>query len=551
MLGILPIIFALILADSVRPQTPVITITGIDPTLDSALVWTAVCACWFMVISVVARAACRHSPQTAARVWEPLTTGAALGLFTAVCASTTWSWHGSRTLVVIPFLALLAITWRGAEIVYRAKRSEAWESVRNRVRFVMLPVLVFLLILDGINWLVVIDNPQSDLEAWIGFLVMMTAPVVAISVAPPFIAALWRTRKLTEGDDFEFLVTECKRSGVRVAGVRHWPSIGRFYNAAVLGILPWLRYVLFSDDLLRDLDRDELRAVLGHELGHIIHRHIWIYLLFFYAVMFWSVVLAGPLVNMLAGPTGDIATINTLVTLGLAAFFLRVVFGFVSRTCERQADLAGVDQCGSPHTMARALYAVAVLSGQPLNAPSWRHYSIAERIDFLEKVDRNPAVATLHHRRARKQLLVILLALVLGPLALWQAGGPIGSTMLDDATVDEILASDPARAAAFELAENGDASALRSWLEHADDDERQLIAAVVFHRIRTLVDPRDLYAQRHVIYPVMAHPPEHAALVIRIANLAAYTAAAGTREQDDDDKLNSMGDFDANPSVSR
>ena len=52
-------------------------------------------------------------------------------------------------------------------------------------------------------------------------------------------------------------------------------------NACVTGILPGYRYVLLSDALIESLSPMETAAVFGHEIGHIVHRHLLYFAFFF------------------------------------------------------------------------------------------------------------------------------------------------------------------------------------------------------------------------------------------------------------------------------
>jgi STE24 endopeptidase len=47
-------------------------------------------------------------------------------------------------------------------------------------------------------------------------------------------------------------------------------------NAVMIGLVPRFRYVLLTDRLLRELEPDELEAVLAHELGHAKKHHLLI-----------------------------------------------------------------------------------------------------------------------------------------------------------------------------------------------------------------------------------------------------------------------------------
>ena len=49
-------------------------------------------------------------------------------------------------------------------------------------------------------------------------------------------------------------------------------------NAMIVGLVPWLRYVIFTDRLLEEFSEDEIEAVFGHEIGHVRHQHMPYYL---------------------------------------------------------------------------------------------------------------------------------------------------------------------------------------------------------------------------------------------------------------------------------
>ncbi len=76
----------------------------------------------------------------------------------------------------------------------------------------------------------------------------------------------------------------------------------------------------------------------------------------------------------------------------LAAAFLcwGVVFPFVSRRMEMEADLCAVELSGSTEVFVNALERISHFSGRPRSANSWRHFSIERRVDFLTECAQNP-----------------------------------------------------------------------------------------------------------------------------------------------------------------
>jgi Zn-dependent protease with chaperone function len=232
-----------------------------------------------------------------------------------------------------------------------------------------------------------------------------------------------------------------------------WPTRGAMANAMVVGVVPWARYVVFTDRLVESMAPDELDAVFGHEVGHAKHWHIPYYALFF--------LLSAPAVAAVVGLgfTGlaEMSWIDAkawepwagLPPLGALLAYLFVVFGFLSRRCERQADIYGCRvasggdlSANGIDAMIRALERVADLNGMDAskgNTPetlsfwkrfwglvrSWQHGPITERIRFLSELMRNPDMERGIQWRVfllRCGLILVLLAVVTGIAAVigWQ-----------------------------------------------------------------------------------------------------------------------------------
>src|SRR5438552_10805026 len=100
---------------------------------------------------------------------------------------------------------------------------------------------------------------------------------------------------------------------------------------------------------------EELEAVSGHEVGHAKHGHIWFYAMFLVLSM---AVLAALLllVGKTVGKALDEAVPPQYLTwlllppVAVAAAYVFLVFGFLSRRCERQADVFGCRavSCANP-----------------------------------------------------------------------------------------------------------------------------------------------------------------------------------------------------------
>jgi hypothetical protein len=91
--------------------------------------------------------------------------------------------------------------------------------------------------------------------------------------------------------------------------------------------------------------------------------------------------------------------------------------GFLSRRFELEADLESLELLGDPAPLASAL--AAVTGAHAFRRSSWRHFSSAERVSFLARVQGNPELGRALRRRVRA--LALLGAGLLGVAALLQA----------------------------------------------------------------------------------------------------------------------------------
>ena len=221
-----------------------------------------------------------------------------------------------------------------------------------------------------------------------------------------------------------------------------WPTHGGVANAMVVGIFAPARYVVFTDKLLESLEPEELDAVFGHEVGHVKHGHIPYYALFFVL----SATATAGAVDAAAKAAVEVGYLSsqvwdgwvTLPPLAVMGGYIFLVFGFISRKCERQADVFGSRAAGIP-AMVRALERVAYLNGMDSTTParnprgrlrgmrgllrSWQHGTIGERIRFLLRLAENPSLESSFQWRvfALKCGLLAALAAAIG-LLIWRVG---------------------------------------------------------------------------------------------------------------------------------
>ena len=168
-------------------------------------------------------------------------------------------------------------------------------------------------------------------------------------------------------------------------------------NAYVTGIGSSARIVIW-DTTLQRMPQDQILAVVGHEMGHYVLKHLYwgflmsvggLLLLLPLAQRFAEGLIArfGPRWGV-SGLTDYAATPALLLTMALFSFFLAPITNGVSREIEHQADAYGLQVTGNRPAMARAFVS---LSEQNLSDPDppafikfwlFTHPPLRERIDF-------------------------------------------------------------------------------------------------------------------------------------------------------------------------
>ncbi|HUS47951.1 MAG TPA: M48 family metalloprotease [Phycisphaerae bacterium] len=316
-------------------------------------------------------------------------------------------------LVLAPFLAAVGLRWvleypfqREMRRRVAAEQAEVglpvrppWTlgeylsvNLRYELMLIGVPLAIVLAIKDVLRLYALPLLPK----AWAGSAV--TAGTVAGALAvlllcPALLVWIWRARPLPGGPLREALEEICRQAKARFRRILVWPSAMNVTNAAVLGAVGRLRYVLLSDALLEYMDERDVRAVFAHEAKHAAAHHVP------YMVLFacCTAVLSAGVGELAAriGGGGDV----TAALAGVAVLMLAwgALFGWISRRLERQCDVFAAwvmsrceDAPGDRRishqgaaAFAWALQRIAQLNGMSLTRHNWRHGSIASRVEHV------------------------------------------------------------------------------------------------------------------------------------------------------------------------
>jgi Zn-dependent protease with chaperone function len=140
-----------------------------------------------------------------------------------------------------------------------------------------------------------------------------------------------------------------ERAGTRVRGVYEWKlsEKSKKANAALTG-LGATRRIILSDTLLQNYSDDEIEAILAHELGHHVHRHILQSIFMQVGITFFGFWLVNQVLRFVIARNWfpvldprlyDFANLPLIVLVAtILGFLLMPALNAISRHHERQAD---------------------------------------------------------------------------------------------------------------------------------------------------------------------------------------------------------------------
>jgi Zn-dependent protease with chaperone function len=288
------------------------------------------------------------------------------------------------------------------------------KELARRARHTLVLPLVPVLLITGIADVERLFRPGGG--ASMGTAMAMLALVAIACTLPWLLRYCWPTRPLEAGPARSVIEATLSEAGVSVRQILRWETHGRMANAAMSGFLPPLRYLFVSDELLRRMNAEDLRAITAHEAAHCRHGHLTRLGLSLF-IPFAGLSLIEPLLSSAGWATEAKTPLVILTVLGVWA----VVHGRWARLLEHHADLAACRLLSGGSTIAPE--AVATLGGALQTAGAsaggdWLHPSPAARIALLQALAGQPSAVAAFERRLRTAFRVQSL-LILGLLLSW------------------------------------------------------------------------------------------------------------------------------------
>ena len=297
---------------------------------------------------------------------------------------------------------------------------------------IILPWLVLSLVFDLLAWAdipkiqQVLNSPAGDIALFIFFVFFL------VLIFPPLVRWLWNCTPLPPSqlrDEMETFFRKQKFS----SEILVWPLFeGQVITAGIMGILPRLRYLLVTPALLNTMNKDELEAVLAHEIGHVKKKHLILYLLLFLGFSIFASAAAGPLPflylssewfytitdRLNLSPENVLAVLSAVPVLLLMVLYFRYLFGYFIRNFERQADLHVFKAQGHGRALISSFEKIARLGGNIREQKSWHHFGLGERIAFLERCEQDTSLLRKHDVKVYTSLTAYVLIIALSALIL-------------------------------------------------------------------------------------------------------------------------------------
>ncbi|MGA2920028.1 MAG: M48 family metallopeptidase [Candidatus Sulfotelmatobacter sp.] len=274
-------------------------------------------------------------------------------------------------------------------------RSWMWDEIKGfLVGLVMAGIVVELL------YFMIRQSPQHWwLMIWalfMGLFILMAqlAPVVLFPI-------FYKFEPLDNEDLRRRLVLLGERAGTRVRGVYRWKlsEKSKKANAALTG-LGSTRRIILADTLLDNYAPEEIEAVLAHELGHHVHKHILKSILVQAGITlfgFWvaNFVLHYTVDHHMFEELSDFANLPLLaITATVISLLLMPALNAYSRYNERQADLYAFESIVSVEPFISSMNKLAQQNLAERTPSKWiellfhSHPAISRRVAAAEEWNR-------------------------------------------------------------------------------------------------------------------------------------------------------------------
>lgn len=228
--------------------------------------------------------------------------------------------------------------------------------------------------------------------------------VIFIVIAPVLISPLFNKFEPLKDKQLEQeILTLASKAGIEGSDVFEVDASKQSskVNAYVTGLMNTKRIVLY-DTLIKGFTYNEIKFVMGHEMGHYLLKHIWwglgLAVFYFLAILWLMNKTVHSLIHRWRHPfkferLGDMASLPLLLALmSIFGFFLQPIQNYASRYMEHQSDIFGMNV--TDVSGEEAASAFDKLSAYNLSDPDpgllteiwfYSHPSLQSRMEFVKQ----------------------------------------------------------------------------------------------------------------------------------------------------------------------
>lgn len=342
---------------------------------------------------------------------------------------------------IMVFFGYLCLLWLAARPSYqrifaRTLTARSFIAANLKINLaILLPWLIISVFFDLIQLAPLPGLKDFLASPWGEPILVLLSLFGLIFFLPLAIVRLWGCTPLPPGPARQRIEEFCRGQRLRFADILLWPLFeGRMLTAGVMGLTGRFRYLLVTPALLEATTPEEIEAVMAHELGHVKRFHLQLYLFLFLGFGLLTQVSGAPLLVLLLssdffyqlvtltgkGPDTILSLASALIVFALLLGYFRFIFGFFMRNFERQADLYALNAMGHASPLIRVFEKIALLSGNIRDLPSWHHFGLGQRIDFLRRCEKDPDRIPRHHHKVHLALLLYAIVMLTTALAAWR-----------------------------------------------------------------------------------------------------------------------------------
>jgi STE24 endopeptidase len=280
--------------------------------------------------------------------------------------------------------------------------SWAWDEVKGFLVGLVLGTIVVELVYFTIR--------QWPLHWWLlGWALFMGLFVLLAQLAPVVLFPIFYKFEPLENEELRRrLVVLSEHAGTRVRGVYRWKlsEKSKKANAALTG-LGNTRRIILADTLLDNYSAEEIEAVLAHELGHHVHKHILKSILVQAGITlfgFWAAnwTLHYAMDQRMFEQLSDFANLPLLALVSVVlSFVLMPALNAYSRFNERQADRYAFESTANVEPFISSMNKLAEQNLAERTPSKWvewffhSHPSISRRLAAAEEWARRHRVQPL------------------------------------------------------------------------------------------------------------------------------------------------------------